>query len=52
LQKEALQGQSQTDLIILSHQTQEKKMLLAIEKIEQLSTTLGPVIKIRLEELS
>jgi len=27
-------------------------MLLAIEKIEQLSTTLGPVIKIRLEELS
>ena len=52
LQKEALQGQSQTDLIILSHQTQEKKMLIAIEKIEQLSTTLGPVIKIRLEELS
>ena len=52
LQKEALQGQSQTDLIILSHQTQEKKMLLAIEKIEQLSTTLGPIIKIRLEELS
>ena len=52
LQKEAPEGQSQTDLIILTHQTQEKRMMLAIEQMTQLDTVLGEVIKIRLEELS
>lgn len=52
LQKEAAEGQQNTDLIILTHQTQEKHMLSAIERIEQLSTVLGSVVKIRLEELS
>jgi homoserine dehydrogenase len=52
LQKEALAGQSQTDLIILTHTTQEKRMLSAIEQMTQLPTVIGGVIKIRLEELS
>lgn len=52
LQKEAAEGQQNTDLIILTHQTQEKHMLSAIERIEQLSTVLGSIVKIRLEELS
>jgi homoserine dehydrogenase len=52
LQKEALAGESQTDLIILTHQTQEKRMLLAIEQMTNLPTVLGEVVKIRLEELS
>ncbi|SMC32068.1 homoserine dehydrogenase [Polynucleobacter kasalickyi] len=52
LQKEALAGQNQTDLIILTHKTQEKRMLSAIEHMTKLPTVLGGVIKIRLEELS
>ncbi len=52
LQKEALAGQSQTDLIILTHKTQEKRMLSAIEEMTKLPTVIGGVIKIRLEELS
>lgn len=52
LQKEAPEGQSQTDLIILTHQTQEKRMLFAIEQMTALPTVLDEVIKIRLEELS
>jgi homoserine dehydrogenase len=52
LQKEAAQGESQTDLVILTHQTQEKYMLEAIQSIEQLGTVKGAITKIRLEELS
>lgn len=52
LQKEAGHGESQTDLIILTHQTQEKHMMLAIASIEKLATVQGSVTKIRLEELS
>ena len=52
LQKEAQEGENQTDLIILTHETQEKHMLTAIEGIEGLSTVLGNITKIRLENLS
>ena len=52
LQKEAAQGESQTDLVILTHQTQEKYMLEAIQSIELLGTVKGAITKIRLEELS
>jgi len=52
LQKEPAVHESQTDIIMLTHQTQEKNVLRAIEKIEQLATVFGQVIKIRLEELS
>jgi len=52
LQKEPAQNETQTDIIMLTHQTQEKNVLKAIEKIEQLSAVFGSVTKIRLEELS
>jgi homoserine dehydrogenase len=38
LQKEPGEGEQQTDIIILTHQTQEKNIEAAIAKIEALST--------------
>jgi homoserine dehydrogenase len=52
LQKEPAEGDAQTDIIILTHQTQEKNIEAAILKIEALPTIVGMVTKIRLEELS
>jgi len=52
LQKEANEGESQTDLVILTHETKEKNMLAAIQEIQSLKTVAGEVIKIRLENLS
>lgn len=52
LQKEPGEGETQTDIIILTHQTQEKQVDKAINAIEGLSTVVGKVTRIRLEELS
>jgi homoserine dehydrogenase len=52
LQKEPGAGESQTDIIMLTHQTQEKNVESAIGRIEALPTVVGQVTKIRLEELS
>ena len=52
LQKEPADNEPQTDIIMLTHQTQEKNVLAAIAKVEQLSSVFGNVTKIRLEELS
>jgi len=52
LQKEPAEGEKQTDIIMLTHQTQEKNVEAAIAKIEVLPTVVGKVTKIRLEELS
>ena len=52
LQKEPGQDESKTDIIMLTHQTQEKNVEAAIRKIEALPTVLGKVTKIRLEHLS
>lgn len=52
LQKEPNEGESQTDIIMLTHQTQEKHVEAAISKIESLTTVVGQVMKIRLEDLS
>ncbi|NUT59700.1 homoserine dehydrogenase [Herbaspirillum sp. C9C3] len=51
LQKEPAEGEQQTDIIMLTHQTQEKNIEAAIAKIESLATVVGQVTKIRLEEL-
>lgn len=51
LQKEPQEGETLVDIIILTHQTQEKNMNAAIEQIEQISTVMGKVTKIRLENL-
>ncbi|MBI1834406.1 MAG: homoserine dehydrogenase [Burkholderiales bacterium] len=52
LQKEPAEGESKTDIIILTHQTQEKNVNAAIDRIESLSSVFGRVTKLRLEELS
>jgi homoserine dehydrogenase len=52
LQREAGDGENQTDLIMLTHETKEKNILAAIAKIEALKTVEGSVTKIRLENLS
>ncbi len=52
LQKEPGEGETQTDIIILTHQTQEKQVDKAIASIEALSTVAGKVTRIRLEELN
>jgi homoserine dehydrogenase len=51
LQKEAGEGETQTDLIILTHETKEKQVNRAIDAIEDLSTVAGKVHRIRLEHL-
>ncbi|HLP96964.1 MAG TPA: homoserine dehydrogenase [Sideroxyarcus sp.] len=51
IQKEPEEGEEQTDLIMLTHQTREKRINSAIAKIEALKVVAGKVTKLRLEEL-
>jgi homoserine dehydrogenase len=51
LQKEPGEGETQTDIIMLTHQTQEKNIVSALTRIEALSSVVGSVTWIRLEEL-
>lgn len=51
LQKEPAEGENQTDIIILTHQTQEKNVDAAIARIEAMPTVAGKVTRIRLESL-
>jgi homoserine dehydrogenase len=50
--KKADEGESQTDLVALTHETKEKHMLAAIQEIQNLKTVAGEVVKVRLENLS
>ncbi|AJP57374.1 homoserine dehydrogenase [Pandoraea vervacti] len=52
LQKESREGEHQTDIIILTHQTLEKHINSAIAKIEAMDTVLSKVTRIRMEALS
>jgi len=52
LQKEPGEGEDQTDIILLTHVTQEKNVNVAIARIEALSTVTGKVVRLRLEELN
>jgi homoserine dehydrogenase len=52
LQKEPSEGETRTDIIMLTHQTREKHVDAAIAKIEALDTVVGKVTRIRLESLS
>ena len=52
LQREAGEGESHTDLIILTHDCVEAKMNEAIAEMQQLSTVLAPITRIRKEELN
>jgi len=51
IQKEPEEGEEQTDLIMLTHLTREKRINAAIMKIEALGVVAGKVTKLRLEEL-
>ncbi|MDZ4202596.1 MAG: homoserine dehydrogenase [Gallionella sp.] len=51
IQKEPGEGEDQTDLIMLTHQTREKRINAAIGKIEALGVVAGKVTKLRMEEL-
>ncbi|MGE5094978.1 MAG: homoserine dehydrogenase [Betaproteobacteria bacterium] len=50
-QKEAAEGEEQTDVVILTHRTLEKNINAAIRRIQALPTIPAPVVRIRLEEL-
>ncbi|OGA28860.1 MAG: homoserine dehydrogenase [Betaproteobacteria bacterium RIFCSPLOWO2_12_61_14] len=51
IQKEPGEGEDQTDLILLTHQTREKRINAAIAKMEALLVVAGKVTRLRLEQL-
>ncbi len=52
LQRESAEGEAQTDLIILTHDTFEGRMNEALAQMQALPTVLAPIVRIRKEELS
>jgi homoserine dehydrogenase len=52
LQRESAEGEAQTDVIILTHDTVEGRMNQAIEKLQALPIVLAPIVRIRKEELN
>ena len=51
IQKEPGEGETQADLIMLTHQTREKRINAAIVRIEALGVVAGHITKLRMEEL-
>ncbi len=52
LQRESAEGERQTDLIILTHETQEGRMSTALAQMQALPTVLAPIVRLRKEELA
>ena len=52
LQRESAEGERQTDLIILTHDTVEGRMREALAQMQALPTVLAPIVNIRKEELA
>ncbi|MEP6678398.1 MAG: homoserine dehydrogenase [Betaproteobacteria bacterium] len=52
IQKEPPEGEAQTDIILLTHRSIEKKLTDAIARIEALPTVRGKIVRIRMEQLS
>lgn len=52
LQRESAEGEAQTDVIILTHDTVEGRMNQAMVQMQSLSTVLAPIVRIRKEELN
>ncbi len=52
LQRESAEGERQTDLIILTHDTVEGRMRAALAQMQALCTVLAPIVSLRKEELS
>ncbi len=51
IQREPVEGEAQTDIIMLTHRTREKHIDAAIALIEALAVVKSRVIRLRLEEL-
>jgi homoserine dehydrogenase len=52
LQRESGEGEKQTDLIILTHETVEGRMKAALAQMQSLPTVLAPIVRLRKEDLS
>jgi len=52
LQRESAEGERQTDLIILTHDTREGRMNVAMATMQALPTVLAPIVRLRKEELN
>jgi homoserine dehydrogenase len=52
LQRESHEGEKQTEVIILTHDTVEGKMRDAIAQLQGLPTVLGPIVSLRKEDLA
>jgi homoserine dehydrogenase len=52
LPRESGDGERQSDLIILTHDTAEGRMNKALAQMQALSTVLAPIVRIRKEELA
>jgi homoserine dehydrogenase len=51
IQREPGEGEEQTDIIMLTHQTRERNIDAAIARIEALTVVKGKLIRLRLEDL-
>jgi len=51
VQKEPGEGEKRVDIVLLTHRAIEKNVNAAMKRIERLSTVVGKVTRIRLEEL-
>jgi homoserine dehydrogenase len=51
VQKEPAEGESRVDIVMLTHRALEKNVDQAMARIERLSTVVGKIIRLRLEEL-
>jgi homoserine dehydrogenase len=52
LQRESEEGEAQTDVIILTHDTVEGRMQAAMAQMQALPTVLAPIVSLRKEELA
>jgi homoserine dehydrogenase len=52
IQKEPSEGEAQTDIILLTHRSVERRLAEAIDAIEALPTVRGKVVRIRMEALN
>ena len=52
LQRESGEGEKQTDVIILTHDTVEGSMREALARVQALPTVLAPIVSLRKEELA
>lgn len=52
LQRESAEGERQTDLVILTHDTLEARMNAALAQMQALQSVLAPIVRLRKEELS